>query len=205
MVVRVLVGVAMATVISGAIALVVWQTRSGGDAQTPSRRDLINGKHVANGYPTVSADEYATSEASRISTPTPSLPDGAIAQPSDTDTPVPFPDACGGPLITGGQKFVDEYGALGNCGVYGTRLIISTLGGPGGSGIGIYECAQDDKSCVTNKISTNVGSWEFHVAPRAASVRILFFTPPMTLVISNGGQMCFDFATFAYSESDTCR
>jgi hypothetical protein len=198
----VFLAVGLAALASIALIVVAWQAGNGGSAQSPSRRDLINGKFAANGYPTIGTDEYATNEA--VST---GAAGGASrgGQPGAIETPAPFPAGCGGPLVTGGQEIIDQYGPLGNCGVYGDFLVIATLGGNAGAGIGVYECATDDDSCHSKKISARSGQWSFVAAPRPSAVRILAFAPPTTLVISNGGQMCFDLATSAFSDSSTCQ
>lgn len=183
------------------LAAILRATQSGSDAQPPTRRDLINGKLAANGYPTVSEDEYGTSEA--LVGATPERSDGAAAPA--TATPEPFPTSCAGGAIAGGDEIIASYGSLGNCGVLGGYVVITTLGGPLGSGIGIYECAPDDAECLSKRAPAAPAEWRFYPSPDAGPVRILAFRPPTTIVINEGAEMCFDFETLAYTSSGDCQ
>ncbi len=188
-------------IIGAVIGTYVWYGSSDDTGSGQADLDKLNRILVLQGEPTL-APGSDPSKGRPVST------EPSASPPPPGPSPTARPPLCGGGAITGGQEIVDTHGETKGCSVYGTQLVFTTNGAPGGNGgIGTFQCELDDESCLGRNAPKTPGSWSFFVAPRPGVVKVLAWLPPDGLVINNGAaQMCFNLTTHEYesSASETC-
>lgn len=192
---RVVAGLVAVLLAAGAGLVYVQVSGDGAAGGEDSVLDQVNRKLILHGQPTLAS---LTQEAPPTESP------GALPP---TPFPTFSPPPCGRGGITGGEEIVAQYGEVRRgCEQFGNLLLFTTLGvGDGPGGIGIFECAEGDTSCLTGEAPATGGPWLFYPAPRPGGVTTLALPSPNILIISNGGgQMCFNLLTREYIVGQSC-
>lgn len=194
---RLIALVAVAVMLAIGAGALYTRLDDGASGTEDSAVDQINRKRILHNQPTLPAD-YLLNE-----TPPPTSTASPLGASQQSFAPPP----CGRGGITGGEEIVAQYGEVRRgCERFGNLLLFTTLGvGDGRGGIGIFECAEGDTSCLTGEAPATGGPWVFYPAPRPGGVTTLALPSPNILIVSNGGgQMCFNLLTREYIVGRSC-
>jgi len=123
----------------------------------------------------------------------------------------PLPISCGdwsGPGGVVGAMITARYGEIRQCQVYGSQIVINTLGvvKSGISGvIAIYQCQPQDTTCKDGRTPHPAVGWTFYPPPYNGGVTVLQQSSPSVLIIDNAGhQICFNLVSHSYDRSPGC-
>lgn len=163
---------------------------TGPAAATAAALDSLNQKLAQAGEPTLAPGTNPGSTA-------------VLLLATTTPGPAPTPAPCGPAPGADSIAIQEQYGRARNCGRYGDRWVLTTLGKPQqgvGGVVAVFDCAPDDQTCLDGGQAKS-GQWQTFASPAGGAVAILTYHAP-ELLLSRG--ICFNLETKTFNTSPTC-